>query len=249
MDPNTLYVIIALIIAAVIGIVVALIWYFMTPYYKWTKCPVFDVIRDSQKRHLISTTSQFNKLPGTKRFAYNVHFPLANGSTAVADIVMINESGIYVVDCKNYYGTLSGDEVDEVWYYEDGKKKHEIKNPAIWNKLFIKWLKGYITDLPQLTSFYSYFVVPETCDHTLVHLKTKNTTLALVTNFEMFILRDSKLAEISLSITEMDSAWEKINALKTERSALAIKDVQGIQDTIFYSTSSAQAKSQDATKY
>jgi hypothetical protein len=53
-------------------------------------------------------------LPGKREFVHNCYVPVDNGFTEI-DLIMIHETGIYVIESKNYSGWIFGDEKQKEW--------------------------------------------------------------------------------------------------------------------------------------
>jgi hypothetical protein len=49
------------------------------------------------------------KLKGDHKLLTNVYLPKKDGSTTEIDLIMIDETGIYVFESKNYSGWIFGD--------------------------------------------------------------------------------------------------------------------------------------------
>ncbi len=56
------------------------------------------------------TFLQLEKLEGNNKVLCNLYIPKQDGSTTEIDLIMINKSGIYVFESKNYSGWIFGDE-------------------------------------------------------------------------------------------------------------------------------------------
>lgn len=62
-----------------------------------------------------STYCLLDKLEGYKKFLFNCYIPKGDGTTTEVDVIMIHETGIYVIESKNYNGCIFGREDAYEW--------------------------------------------------------------------------------------------------------------------------------------
>ena len=68
-----------------------------------------------------------------------------NGKTSQIDHLIINQSGIYVIETKNYKGTIYGDEQDFNWIQElNNGKQYEFYSPVKQNLTHINMVRKTI---------------------------------------------------------------------------------------------------------
>lgn len=79
------------------------------------------------------------------RILNNLYIPKENGSTTEIDIVIIDHTGLYCIECKDYSGWIFGKKTDTYWTttYRNGEK-HKLYNPYFQNENHIKYLKTII---------------------------------------------------------------------------------------------------------
>lgn len=63
------------------------------------------------------------------------------GKTHQIDHIIVSRYGIFVIETKNYYGLIKGNEYDEKWTQYLGKRKYKFLNPIRQNYGHIKALK------------------------------------------------------------------------------------------------------------
>ncbi len=80
------------------------------------------------------------------KFLFNVYVPKENGETTEIDVLMIDKSGIFVFESKNYSGWIFGSEKQTNWTQtlpvKGQKAKNKFFNPVIQNNGHIKHLKS-----------------------------------------------------------------------------------------------------------
>ncbi|MCQ2484052.1 MAG: NERD domain-containing protein [Clostridia bacterium] len=159
-------VLILFLCALIIAIVIKVLLYKRTTYYKETKAPYLKVHRDSGRygEYLIyKYLSSFEK--DGCRFLFNVYLPKDNGETSELDVVALCKEGIFVFESKNYSGWIFGDEKQKMWtqVLPGGKgksRKEHFYNPIFQNRTHIRWLKEIVGDeIP----IYSVIVFSERC--------------------------------------------------------------------------------------
>ena len=93
----------------------------------------------------------------------NVYIPKNDGTTTEIDLLMINKTGIYVFESKNYSGWIFGDEKSKNWTQTlKGGKKNKFFNPILQNRAHINALKKLVKDVDS-NNFYSYIVFSDRC--------------------------------------------------------------------------------------
>ena len=132
--------IIVLLIA--VGIVSAFISYLGTPKGKgW--------LGELKVKLIIKRTK-----PGVRYVINNLVLRLDNGKTAQIDHVLINHSGIFVIETKNYSGRIYGDDNRLEWtqVLNYGKIKNKIYNPVRQNKSHIYHISKILSEDLEITS-------------------------------------------------------------------------------------------------
>jgi len=82
------------------------------------------------------------KLPGYKKILANLYVPKTDGSTTEIDLVLVNSTGIYVIESKNLNGVISGHEKEIMWTQSfGGGRKYKFYNPFLQNLGHINALK------------------------------------------------------------------------------------------------------------
>lgn len=103
----------------------------------------------------------YDTVPGEFEVFRNVYIP-SGGATSEADLVMVHERGIFVLESKNYGGWIFGSMGGLNWIqrFPNGRKR-SFYNPVRQNRNHIKALSQYL-NLPG-RQFYSYIVFSDRC--------------------------------------------------------------------------------------
>ena len=136
-------------------------------------------------------------LTGYKRFLVNCYVPKENGEKTEIDVILLHESGIYVLESKNFSGWIFGAENQTYWTQtlpdrRGGSKKIRFLNPMIQNAVHMKWLKVFLQE--ESLPFYSYIVFGNHCTLKQIH----------VTSERHHVLNQSSLLEDIAHRAEMD---------------------------------------------
>ena len=134
-------------------------------YFMQTHNSYYEVMTDAGKKGEYIIGKSIDRLTGYKRILYNCYIPKPDGGTTEIDIILIPETGIYVIESKIYKGWIFGSENEKYWtqtlYKSDGYgtknvQKNHFYNPVIQNKGHIKLLRQYL-NMPEMP-VYSYIV-------------------------------------------------------------------------------------------
>lgn len=72
---------------------------------------------------------------------YRFYLPRINRGTE-CDVIIITQSKIYCVECKNFNGYISGYELDLEWRFASSGNKGKVSNPVLANNKHIRAIKG-----------------------------------------------------------------------------------------------------------
>lgn len=114
------------------------------------------------------------KLDRGNRLLTNVYLPKEDGTTTEIDVLMIDKTGMYVFESKNYSGWIFGDENGKNWTQSlKGGKKSKFFNPIWQNKGHITALCNTLKDVEK-SNVYSYIVFSERCELKKISLVSTN---------------------------------------------------------------------------
>lgn len=123
------------------------------------------------------TFRYLEKLGGNNKLLTNIYLPKEDGSTTEIDLLMINRTGMYVFESKNYSGWIFGDEKNKNWTQSlNGGKKYKFLNPVWQNKVHISALSRILSDVDS-SSIYSYIIFSERCELKNVKITSENVKI------------------------------------------------------------------------
>ena len=129
-----------IIIALVVTIIIAII-----TIIKKTKSPE----ELGQKGESLVSNAIGDSIPGARYVFHNLVL-YENDNSCQIDHVVINAFGVFVIETKNYSGTIYGDETQLNWtqVLAYGKEKHTFYNPVKQNATHIFRLKQILGNVP-----------------------------------------------------------------------------------------------------
>ena len=170
------------------------------------------------------------KIPGRGRSFTNLYVPY-RGRTSEVDVLYLHETGIYVLESKNYSGWIFGSADQRQWTQclQVGKKER-FYSPILQNRSHIKALAGHLA-LP-LESFHSLVVFSERCELKDVPDDTDEFTILRRHHLVREVNRLAAKRPRVFDDAAFDAIAAKLEQLaKTEEKAAEhIETVKGIQD-------------------
>ena len=85
--------------------------------------------------------TELNKLPKDKYIVLNNIMIRSSKGSHQIDHIVVSKYGIFVIEMKNYYGLITGDEYKDRWTQYLGKNKYYFNNPIHQNYGHIKALE------------------------------------------------------------------------------------------------------------
>jgi hypothetical protein len=147
---------------------------------------------------------------GYYRILRNLYALKPNGEYAEIDIVFIHESGIYVIESKNYSGWIFGEESSRQWcqLFANGRKNF-FYNPIMQNRKHIVAIQKHLGSVSS-QMIYSWIVFGDDCEIKKVavespHIKVMHCNEVKPALNEALYNFDSKLTP-----TEIDNLCESL---------------------------------------
>lgn len=147
----------------------------------------------------------------------NIYIKRQNERLTELDCLAVHTTGIYVFECKNYGGIISGDIDTKEWKhtYENGEK-HTFFNPVFQNEVHINAVK-FLTknyDIP----YYSIIIFSDNCKIENISGNASNT----------FIINENKLNDL-------------MKKLLSSRKKIDDKTLKNINSTIKKNSSTSKS--------
>lgn len=151
---------------------------------------------------------ELNKLPKDKYIVLNDIMIKSSRGTHQIDHIVISKFGIFVIEMKNYYGLITGDEYKDKWMQHLGKNKYYFNNPIHQNYGHIKALKEALN--LEEDKFVSIICISNQAN---VKVKAQNVTQL---DFINDLIKSYEKEILDANLTEIKETLEKENI--TDRS-------------------------------
>ncbi len=117
---------------------------------------------------------KLSKLDKSKYMILNGVLIKDDNGTHQIDHIILSNYGIFVIEMKNYYGLIKGNERDYKWMQYLGKKKYSFKNPIHQNY-------GHVKSLSNLLNIDDKYFIPIVCfsDQVKLSVNTKSIVIQL----------------------------------------------------------------------
>lgn len=154
---------------------------------------------------------ELKKLPKNKYKLLNDIMIEDDKGTHQIDHIVISKYGIFVIEMKNYYGLILGNQYKEKWYQCLGKNKYAFHNPMYQNY-------GHVKALSNALNLNEEVFIPIVCFSNQVKLKvTSNKPVVQVDTINRNILKYTEEI-ITCNLNELSLKIENMNILdKTKR--------------------------------
>ena len=146
-----------------------------------------------------------SKLDVYSRILVNIYVPKENGEYSEVDLAMITNTGIYVIESKNYSGWIFGNESQKNWTQLLHKNsKFPFYNPIWQNKGHISALDKFLELNKGSDAFKSYIVFGNKAALKKITLNSDNIHVIKSANLLSTIRKDIKNYPEILSDIEVD---------------------------------------------
>lgn len=147
----------------------------ISTYKEQTGNGLFSTMFNKGNYGEFSSYGKMAKLPGYHKALFNIYIPSGKEQTTEIDLVYLHETGIYVIESKNYSGWIFGDEKSQKWMqtFPNGQK-FSFYNPIKQNMGHIKALKSLLPSIESV-QFTSVIVFSERSELKKVTCEEKDT--------------------------------------------------------------------------
>lgn len=172
------------------------------------------------------------KLQGKYKLFNSVYLPRDGEKTTEVDLIIVHEKCIFIVEVKNYSGTITGDKNDKKWIQELNKfKKFEFHNPVIQNKNHIKYFKNSI-NLGKYglcdTNIYSIIVFGDTANINNIRIDEDNLKVIGINELENTLNSIVEKTTINLNENEIEDISFNLNKYINASSEVKEKHIRDI---------------------
>lgn len=176
--------------------------------------------------------NDLDRLEGRKAFLPNCYIPRYTGRTTEIDLIFLHESGVYVIESKNYSGWIFGDEEQEYWTQclrnaEGRTEQNQFYNPLWQNETHIYALIELLQD--DAFPYYSYVVFGDDCELKDVHLTSGNHHVTYYRYLLQDVSKNAHQMGKCLSDEKMDELYAALvgfTQVSDEQKAQHIEEVR-----------------------
>ncbi|WP_144511438.1 nuclease-related domain-containing protein [Bacillus sp. FJAT-22090] len=155
-----------------------------------------------------SSYGKLAKLPGYHKALFNIYIPNGKEQTTEIDLVYLHETGIYVIESKNYGGWIFGDMKSQNWMqtFQNGQK-FSFYNPIKQNLGHIKALKALLPSI-ETAQFTSVIVFSERCELKKVTCEVKDTYVIKRNHLSKLMEQQIQDSPNTLEATYIDKIYD-----------------------------------------
>ena len=165
---------------------------------------------------------ELKKLPENKYKLLNDIMIEDEKGTHQIDHIVLSKYGIFVIEMKNYYGLIIGNQYKEKWYQYLGKNKYTFHNPMYQNY-------GHIKALSNVLKLNEELFIPITCFSNQVKLKvTSNKPVVQVGTINRNILKYTEEI-ITCDLNELSLNIENMNILDKNKRKEHVKNIRNLK--------------------
>ena len=165
---------------------------------------------------------ELKKLPKNKYRLLNDIMIEDEKGTHQIDHIVISKYGIFVIEMKNYYGLIIGNQYKEKWYQYLGKNKYTFHNPMYQNY-------GHVKALSNVLKLNEELFIPITCFSNQVKLKvTSNKPVVQVGTINRNILKYTEEI-ITCDLNELSLNIENMNILDKNKRKEHVKNIRNLK--------------------
>ena len=179
-----------------------------------------------------SSYGKLVKLPGYHKVLFNIYIPNGNDKTTEIDLVYIHETGIYVIESKNYSGWIFGDGKSQKWMqiFPNGQK-FSFYNPIKQNKGHIKALKVLLPSI-EAAQFTSVIVFSERCQLKKVTCEEKDTYVIKRNNLTKLMKQQIQNSPNFLEATYIDKIYSFLSQYQKVDKSLKEQHIKKMKGNI-----------------
>lgn len=165
---------------------------------------------------------ELKKLPKNKYKLLNDIMIEDEKGTHQIDHIVLSKYGIFVIEMKNYYGLIIGNQYKEKWYQYLGKNKYTFHNPMYQNY-------GHVKALSNVLKLNEELFIPITCFSNQVKLKvTSNKPVVQVGTINRNILKYTEEI-ITCDLNELSLKIENMNILDKIKRKEHVKNIRNLK--------------------
>ncbi|WP_157796564.1 nuclease-related domain-containing protein [Bacillus sp. FJAT-45037] len=177
------------------------------------------------------TYTYLEKLGGNRKILANVYLKKKDGTTTEVDLIFICETGIYVVESKNYSGWIFGDERRKNWTQTlPNKRKYPFFNPVWQNAAHLNAIQSTLEVEDHL--LHSYIVFSKRCTLKNIHVTTPRVEVMKRNELLKVLSTERQISAPVLTNFQINQYYYKLKAFTKADQATKVRHMQDVQRKI-----------------
>lgn len=168
---------------------------------------------------------KLSMLPKKKYTVLNDVMIEANGSTHQIDHIVISKYGIFVIETKNYFGLIVGDEYKDKWIQFLGKNKYYFHNPIHQNY-------GHILALKEVLRIDEKFFISIVCMSNKARLKINSKTEVVQLFYLNKAIKSYKEEKLNIDLSKTKEKLEDVNIKYRKKQKEHINNIKNTLNEI-----------------
>ena len=162
---------------------------------------------------------ELKKLPRDKYLVLNDIMIEQNDYTHQIDHIVISQFGIFVIEMKNYYGLILGNDYQDKWKQYLGKKKYYFLNPIHQNY-------GHVKALEEALDLDSKFFIPIVCFSNQAKLKIETSNIVVPFRYLISSIKSHKNIILEVNLETIQNKIIELNITSKEERREHVKNIR-----------------------
>lgn len=162
---------------------------------------------------------ELKKLPKKEYIILNDIMLEDDNGTHQIDHIVVSKYGIFVIEMKNYYGLITGDEYKDSWTQHLGKHRYYFKNPIHQNY-------GHIKVLEEILELGNNIFIPIVCFSNQVKLKISTKSIVVQLDYLVETIKKFYKTELYIDINLIANKIESLNIKNEEQRRKHINNIK-----------------------
>ena len=162
---------------------------------------------------------ELSKLPKEQYIVLNDIMIKDERGTHQIDHLVISKYGIFVIEMKNYYGLIKGNEYQDKWVQYLGKNKYYFKNPIHQNY-------GHVKVLEKILNLNINKFIPVVCFSNQAKLNITNKSIVVQLDKLLKIIKQFNEVQLEIDINPIANKIESLNIIEKDKRKKHIKNIK-----------------------
>ncbi|WP_416827566.1 nuclease-related domain-containing protein [Ectobacillus polymachus] len=203
--------------------------YSKSAYKKETNNSFLKVLKDTGLIGEYYSVEVLVKVKGYHKLLLNCYLPNGREGTSETDIIFLHETGIYVLESKNYSGWIFGQEKDKKWCQVfPNKHKEFFYNPIKQNKTHIQMLQRNLDFVPA-QFFKSVIVFSNRCELKKITVDSQDVVVLKRNQLSKTINNEIKNLKPVFTIEEIDHIYQILKPFTNVTTEVKKRHIQKIK--------------------